>query len=140
MSNKTYSGPDFQVLWQPSVCSHSKVCFTDMQEVYDPFRRPWIILENGEREAIKQQVMDCPSGAFKWIENKAAKAHVEEKANADLIHVETKTNGPLMIKGEFMLIHSNVRRELKKKQLLYVAAAPRLKSLFAMAATIKLVL
>ena len=78
MNTKTYSGNDFEVLWHPSVCTHSTKCWKGLRPVFDPFRKPWIILENGDREAIKTQVLACPSGALEWIENPSeAKKEVE---------------------------------------------------------------
>lgn len=68
MEVKTYPGEDFAVEWRPTTCIHSKVCWTNLRSVFDPFRKPWIILENGERDSIKNQVNACPSGALKWVE------------------------------------------------------------------------
>jgi uncharacterized Fe-S cluster protein YjdI len=116
MHNKTYKGTDFEVLWQPDVCIHSTICWKNLKSVFDPFRRPWIVLENGEREAIKNQVHSCPSGALKWIEKESSETVAEStEAKPDLIHIEQTPNGPLVIKGDFMLVHSDGKREVKEK-------------------------
>ena len=63
---KTSMEADFNVLRQPY--AHSTLCWKTIQEIFHPFTRLWIVLENGEREATKQLVLNCPSGALKWIE------------------------------------------------------------------------
>jgi uncharacterized Fe-S cluster protein YjdI len=113
--NKTYKGEDFEVLWQPAVCIHSTICWKNMQEVFNPFRRPWIILENGEREAIKNQVKACPSGALQWIEKSENQEKAKETEN-ELVHVAPSPNGPLLVKGEIMIIHQDGKREVREKQ------------------------
>jgi uncharacterized Fe-S cluster protein YjdI len=116
MHNKTYKGEDFEVLWQPDVCIHSTVCWKNLRPVFDPSRRPWIILENGERETIKNQVLACPSGALQWIEKeKSGKEEKPEISKEELVYIEQKPNGPLVVKGEFMLIHPDGKREVVEK-------------------------
>jgi len=114
MANKTYKGADFEVLWQPSVCNHSKNCWRDSQEVFNPFRRPWIILENGEKEEIKQKVLNCPSGALQWFENTISTTN-STNTNEEMLYAEVRQNGPLLVKGEFMLVHADGKREFKEK-------------------------
>ena len=77
MTTKTYSGNDFEVRWQPSVCTHSTKCWKGLRAVFDPSRKPWSILENGDREAIKNQVMACPSGALQWVEDRSTASTLE---------------------------------------------------------------
>jgi len=81
MKNKIYKSTDFGILWQPDVCTHSTVCWKNMKAVFDPFRRPWIELENGERESIKNQVVACPSGALQWIDSVENLESNSESAN-----------------------------------------------------------
>jgi uncharacterized Fe-S cluster protein YjdI len=114
MKNKTYKGEDFEVLWQPNVCIHSTICWKNLKPVFDPFRRPWIILENADRETIKNQVLACPSGALKWIEKTEMPAFSPD--SEELPHVSPAPNGLLMVKGDIMLIHPDGRREVKEKQ------------------------
>lgn len=113
---KTYKGPDFEVRWNPKQCIHSTICWKGLKPVFDPFRRPWIVLENGEREQIKNQVLTCPSGALQWIEAPSNEAVSEPNAQQEnIIHLEPSTNGPLMVKGEFLIIHADGRREFREK-------------------------
>lgn len=61
---KTYSNGDVTIIWKPSQCIHSAICFKGLGEVFDPRKRPWITLENSTPEKIIDQVKKCPSGAL----------------------------------------------------------------------------
>jgi len=116
MHNKTYKGADFEVLWQPDVCIHSTICWKNLRSVFDPFRKPWIMVENSDRETIKNQVNSCPSGALKWIEISASgPVSTTQVSEQEMIYVEQKPNGPLLVKGDFVLVHPDGRREVKEK-------------------------
>jgi len=61
---KTYSNGEVTIIWRPSVCTHSAICFKGLAEVFDPHKRPWITPENSTTEKIVAQVKKCPSGAL----------------------------------------------------------------------------
>ena len=61
---KRYSLGDLTVVWQPSLCRHTGICFRGLPQVFDPRRRPWIRLELADADAIRAQVARCPSGAL----------------------------------------------------------------------------
>ena len=113
MHSKLYRKDDFEVAWHPDKCIHSKICWTNMRAVFDPFRRPWVVLENGEKEAIKKQVMACPSGALQWAETSINTAEEANTAATELPYIEPSANGPLLVKGTFMLVGPDGRREVK---------------------------
>lgn len=61
---KRYTNGEVTVIWQPSLCVHSAICFHGMPEVFDPRRRPWVVLDGHTTDAIIRQVEECPSGAL----------------------------------------------------------------------------
>ncbi len=63
---KRYSNGEVTVIWQPSLCVHSGICFRGLPKVFDPRRRPWVMLEGTESEQIVRQVEHCPSGALSY--------------------------------------------------------------------------
>jgi uncharacterized Fe-S cluster protein YjdI len=69
---KRYTNGEVTVIWQPSLCVHSAICFRGLPAAFDPRRRPWVVLEGQATEAIIQQVEECPSGALSY-ERVAAK-------------------------------------------------------------------
>lgn len=70
-----YKNEDITVVWQPSMCQHSGICFKGLPQVFDPRRKPWIELGKVESLAIIDQVKKCPSGALSIVMNN--EGHVE---------------------------------------------------------------
>lgn len=69
MKVKQYPNSDITVLWKPELCQHSDKCWKGLNAVFDPERKPWIIMENGTTEVIIEQVNQCPSGALSYVRN-----------------------------------------------------------------------
>jgi uncharacterized Fe-S cluster protein YjdI len=63
---KRYTNGEVTVIWQPSLCEHSAICFRGLPAVFDPRRRPWVILDGHTSDAIVKQVDACPSGALSY--------------------------------------------------------------------------
>jgi uncharacterized Fe-S cluster protein YjdI len=63
---KRYTNGEVTVIWQPSLCEHSAICFRGLPAVFDPRRRPWVILDGHTTDAIIKQVDACPSGALSY--------------------------------------------------------------------------
>ena len=61
---KRYTKDGVTVVWKPSVCIHSTICFRGLPSVFDPRRKPWVEMEGAENENIIDQVNRCPSGAL----------------------------------------------------------------------------
>jgi uncharacterized Fe-S cluster protein YjdI len=66
---KRYSNAEVTVVWKPDLCSHSAVCFHGLPAVFDPRRRPWIVVAGTATQEIVDQVERCPSGALSWLRN-----------------------------------------------------------------------
>lgn len=66
---KTYTNGEITVVWKPSLCTHSRRCWTGLPEVFDPRKRPWINAEGAGTEEIEAQVQKCPSGALSCRRN-----------------------------------------------------------------------
>lgn len=66
---KRYSNGEITVVWQPSLCTHSGICARGLPKVFDPRRRPWVILDGFDSETIASQVERCPSGALSLERN-----------------------------------------------------------------------
>ena len=66
---KRYTNGGVTVVWKPSLCIHSGVCFRGLPQVFDPRRRPWVAIDAASTEAIVAQVARCPSGALSCTMN-----------------------------------------------------------------------
>jgi uncharacterized Fe-S cluster protein YjdI len=63
---KRYSNGEITVVWQPSLCVHSGICARGLPKVFDPRRRPWVVLDGHATQQIIDQVDACPSGALSY--------------------------------------------------------------------------
>lgn len=61
---KTYPKEDVEIVWDNKVCIHSGICARGLSAVFKPRERPWIQVDNATKEAIIEQVNQCPSGAL----------------------------------------------------------------------------
>lgn len=59
-----YSNDEITVVWKPTVCKHSGRCVTQLHNVFDVNKHPWINMQGATTEAIIQQVAKCPTGAL----------------------------------------------------------------------------
>jgi uncharacterized Fe-S cluster protein YjdI len=69
---KHYTNGEVTIVWKPSLCQHSKICWkpeTGIPEVFHPMTRPWITPEGYDTEKIIEQVKKCPSGALSFYMN-----------------------------------------------------------------------
>ena len=64
-----YSNGEVTVIWRPEICEHSGICARGLPRVFDPRRRPWIVLAEATTDEIVAQVEKCPSGALSYERN-----------------------------------------------------------------------
>jgi len=119
MSKETfkYTNNDITVVWKPTVCIHSTVCWKGLIDVFNPKEKPWIKMGGATTERIIEQVRKCPSGALSYFLNEdISKNQTDEKVVAESAHilkVEVTANGPYLIKTECLIVHSDGREETK---------------------------
>lgn len=108
-----YTNGEVTVIWKPKVCIHSKVCWTELREVFDPFVRPWVRMDGSTTEKIIQQVRKCPSGALSYEMNDGSNKEVRAE-EASILNIEISPNGPILIKTSCSIKHSNGTEETKE--------------------------
>lgn len=97
---KKYSNGEVTVVWQPEMCIHSKVCWKNLREVFDPFTKPWVNMKGAETARIVEQVKQCPSSALSYYMNN----ELEESVNIETDNViEVSANGPLLVYGNITI-------------------------------------
>lgn len=97
---KKYSNDDITIVWQPDVCIHSKLCWTELLAVFDPRKRPWIEMSGAETARIIEQIERCPSGALSYFRNDA---NPEPSSVSAESLVEVTKNGPLLVYGNLVV-------------------------------------
>lgn len=65
---RVYRGEEGDVYFNLSICTHSGNCVRTLPEVFNVKRTPWVMANNAAKEAIKETVLRCPSGALQYIE------------------------------------------------------------------------
>lgn len=97
---KKYTNGIVTVVWKPDVCIHSRLCWTQLGEVFDPRKRPWVNMDGAETEQIIEQVSKCPSGALSYYLNEAENPPTTISADTK---VEVLPNGPLLVYGNLLV-------------------------------------
>ena len=67
---KKYSNKDITIVWKPSVCIHSTLCWKGekgLRQVFNPAEKPWIKPEGATTEEIIERINNCPSGAISFF-------------------------------------------------------------------------
>lgn len=113
---KKYSNGEVTIIWKPSICSHSTICWRgehSLPEVFNPAERPWIKPEGASTERIIAQVKQCPSGALSFVMNTEEKGEVSS-TSAEYPRVEVSLNGPLLLRGTCVVIDSTGSETIKE--------------------------
>ena len=110
-SKRSYSNKDITVHWNPRECVHAGTCFRELRKVFDPSRRPWIDLSQGETTAIIDIVDICPTDALTY-EKKTQLDDSNEKTAAtplqtEKVNISIMRNGPILAEGNFTIIKAD---------------------------------
>ncbi|MFN8116701.1 MAG: (4Fe-4S)-binding protein [Bacteroidia bacterium] len=112
---KKYSNKDITIVWKPSVCIHSTLCWKGekgLKSVFNPMEKPWIKPEGGTTDEIIERVNNCPSGAISFYYNN--EEHKPVETNAESI-VEAMPNGPLLVYGNIVVKDKDGNQTQKNK-------------------------
>lgn len=112
---KKYSNEDITIVWKPSVCIHSTLCWKGekgLKQVFNPAEKPWIKPEGGTTSEIIERINNCPSGAISFYYNNEQHKTTETKAESI---VEAMPNGPLLVYGNITVKLSNGETTQKNK-------------------------
>ena len=117
LSTLKYTNGEVTVLWKPDTCIHSRICWTELREVFDPQKRPWVNMHGSTTERIIEQVRKCPSGALSYFLNKEIEAANDSSIiseEAKIINIQITPNGPILINTDCHIKHSNGEEETKQ--------------------------
>lgn len=117
MPQKTfkYSNDEVTVVWKPEICIHSAICVKGLPGVFNSGRKPWIDMSQANTKDIIEQVRKCPSGAISYIMNDSAINTTDIVAEAaNITNIEIMKNGPILIKNECHIKHSDGTEEVKQ--------------------------
>jgi uncharacterized Fe-S cluster protein YjdI len=63
---REYATDKIRVLWYASRCIHSAECVRALPAVFNPGRRPWVLIDAATAEAVANAVARCPTGALQF--------------------------------------------------------------------------
>jgi uncharacterized Fe-S cluster protein YjdI len=117
---RKYTNGEITVYWRPTECIHATYCYSELIEVFNPRKRPWINMQGASTEEIIKIVNKCPTNAltYKWNkdiekEDGMAKASSEYEQKTEIKIME---DGPLIIKGNFKIIGTD-GKEMKQMKV-----------------------
>jgi len=113
---KKYSNGEVTIVWKPSTCIHSTLCWkgeAGLPEVFNPRVKPWIKPEGASTEKIVEHVKKCPSGALSFFYNE--QAEIKSELNTE-IKIEAVLNGPLLVYGN-ILVKDSKGKETKRSNV-----------------------
>ena len=102
---KKYINGEVIVIWKPSICIHSAICFNGLPTVFYPRKKPWVNPEGSDSTSIIEQVKKCPSGALSFV---IKKENVESSVESKEGVIEVSPNGPLLVYGNITIKDSRI--------------------------------
>ncbi len=100
---KKYTNGEITILWQPNLCIHAGVCFSELPQVFDLSERPWIKMDKATTKEIIDVVQACPTDALTYTYNEQP----ADEMRPDKLPCSTKikiiTDGPFIVEGSFEL-------------------------------------
>jgi uncharacterized Fe-S cluster protein YjdI len=106
--DRQYTNGEITVYWKPKECIHAGVCFTNLIEVFNPRKRPWVDMTGASTKQIIEIVDKCPTDALTYKRNNedaTSSPKIETAVHNDkAIEIQVMPNGPLMVAGSFILI------------------------------------
>jgi uncharacterized Fe-S cluster protein YjdI len=112
---KKYTNGEVTIVWQPSLCIHSALCWkgeAGLRSVFNPMEKPWIKPEGADTQSIIEQIKKCPSGALSYYMNDETAANQEIQGESI---VEVIPNGPLLVYGNLTVKDSEGNTTHKNK-------------------------
>jgi len=126
INNKEYTNGEITVFWKPSKCIHATTCYRELIEVFNPRKRPWVNMDGASTEEIIRVVGLCPTEAlsYKWnnekdnsIPVKAGNQNEEIKEDIPPTEIRVMKDGPLVIKGNFIILDADGKEMRKMKMV-----------------------
>ena len=102
---KEYTNGEITVVWKPHLCDHSAVCISELPDVFDSIKRPWIKMNGAPTNAIKRVVDLCPTRALTWYANKESEDLTKQNENAT--EITLVKDEPIRLSGNFKIIDEN---------------------------------
>ncbi|MEL6568403.1 MAG: CDGSH iron-sulfur domain-containing protein [Pseudomonadota bacterium] len=89
-------GQDVTVSYTPVLCSHAAECQKAASKMFDPARKPWVDVAEGDMSDVLSAVGNCPSGALSLQIGSLPGAMHMTDGNVD---IQIEKNGPYRVRN-----------------------------------------
>ena len=105
-NDRDYSNDEITVHWRPSKCIHVTTCYKELNEVFNPQKRPWINMKGAPTEKIIEIVNKCPTKAlaYSWNDKRKNEENKKPEEKEKLTEVKIMADGPIVVSGDFEII------------------------------------
>ena len=100
---REYRSAGIRVQWYADRCIHSAECIRALSRVFDPRRRPWIVLDAASVDEVARAVELCPTGALHYLRLDGG----PQETVPERVEVQTVPDGPLYIRGRVRVTGEN---------------------------------
>ena len=100
---KVYRGTDIEVSFDLDICVHVGECLRGQPRVFELDRRPWVLPDAGDPDAVAKVIELCPSGALQYrrLDGKPQEQH------DGVATITPIRDGPLMVVGAIEVKHDD---------------------------------
>jgi CDGSH-type Zn-finger protein/uncharacterized Fe-S cluster protein YjdI len=114
VDDRRYAGAAVDITFSPRRCIHAARCVSQLAEVFDVEKRPWIQPDGAEREQIAGVVAQCPSGALHYDPKDGGAAEAVPAENVIILQPGgyLQFRGNLQIGGATVAIEDETRATL----------------------------
>lgn len=109
-NDREYTNGEITVYWKPKKCIHATICYTQLIEVFNPRKRPWVNMNGAPSEKIIEIVNKCPTDALSYQWNKDITENndnigiknIEEPKDLP-VEIQIMKDGPIVVSGKIKL-------------------------------------
>ncbi|NJK97200.1 MAG: hypothetical protein HC905_21870 [Bacteroidales bacterium] len=97
------------VYWKPKKCIHATICYTQLNEVFNPRKRPWVDMSGSTSDKIIDIVNRCPTDALTYRYNKDLETEMTEgikdapQVEEKPVEIQVMKDGPIVVTGKITL-------------------------------------
>lgn len=112
-NDRQYSNGEITIYWKPKKCIHATTCYTQLNEVFNPRKRPWVDMSGATSDKIIDIVNRCPTDALTYRYNKDIEAEMTEgikdapKVDDKPVEIQIMKDGPIVVTGKISLKDSD---------------------------------
>jgi uncharacterized Fe-S cluster protein YjdI len=109
-NDREYTNGEITVFWKPKKCIHATTCYTQLNEVFNPRKRPWVNMQGAPTQKIIDIVNRCPTDALTYKYNKDMEADPsfvpgkdEITSDEKPVEIQIMKDGPIVVTGKIKL-------------------------------------